>query len=341
MTVGLDLSDKNATFVRVDRRGNVVEEGKVELKAAALTKQFGGPPVRIALEAGCHSPWVSRLLATLGHEVIVANPRQLALIAKSTRKSDRMDALTLARLARIDPELLRPIVHRSEQAQADLALLRSRDELIRTRTALINHVRGSVKAMGSRLPGCSAQAFGKKASTSVPANLRPALGPVFATIGLVTAQIKAMDKQICRLIKERYPVAGALQRQVKGVGPITALAFVLIVDDPARFQRSRDIGAYLGLTRKRRDSGESEPALHITKAGDPFLRRLLVQCVHYILGHPSADSTLRRRGLALAERLGRKRAVIAIARKLAVLLHSLWTTGEVYEPLRDWPALTA
>lgn len=332
--VGLDLSDKQSTFVVLDHTGRVVDEGKVGMSQSALSRQFGSGTARIALETGCHSPWVSRLLTGLGHEVIVANSRQVALISKSHRKSDRLDALTLARLARVDPQLLRPVAHRSQQAQEDLVLLRARDQLVSIRTQLINHTRGVTKALGVRLPRCSAPAFARKVAGFIPESVRPALEPVLAIISQLTEQIQAMDRKVLGLIEERYPVAQALQR-IHGVGPLTALAYVLTLEEPARFRQSRDVGAYLGLTRRRRDSGESAPQLHITKAGNAFLRRLLVQCAHYILGPFGQDSDLRAWGLSLAARLGRKRAIIAVARKLAVLMHRLWSTGEVYEPLRS------
>ena len=338
-TVGLDLSDKISTFVVLDRGGKVIEEGKVRTTASALGQQFSGAPRRIAIETGCHSRWVNRQLKDLGHEVIVANPRQLDLISKSYRKSDREDALLLARLARLDPALLRPVHHRSEEVHTDLALLRSRDALVGARTALINHVRGTVKSTGARLPACSSASFHLKVAGHIPVGLKRSLGPVLDSIKELTAQIRGVDKEVLQLLK-KHPAARALAEQVHGVGVLTALAFVLTIEDNARFAKSREVGAYLGLTRKRRQSGESEPELHITKAGDPFLRRLLVQCAHYILGPFGQQSDLRRWGLSLAGRLGRKRAIIAVARKLAVLLHRLWTTGEVYEPLRQ-PAAQA
>jgi transposase len=327
--------------VVLNRHGQVVAEGKVRTNRAGLEKQFGHPACRIAIEAGCHSPWVSRLLAEMGHEVIVANPRQVALIARNQRKTDRLDALRLARLARSDPQLLNPIAHRSEQAQADLELLRAREQLVQARTALINHVRAAVKSVGERLPACSAPSFHQKVDAPLPPGLRAALEPMVAIIAQLTQEIRGMDKQVLSLIRERYPAARGLMAQINGVGPLSALAFILTIEDVTRFARSRDVGAYLGLTRRQRDSGESSPQLHISKAGDHLLRRLLVQCAHYILGPFGADCDLRRWGLALAGRAGKKRAITAIARKLAVLMHSLWSTGEVYEPLRRSQASAA
>jgi transposase len=340
-TVGLDVSDKQSTYVMLDDAGTIIDEGKVATRRAALTKRFSGRSLRVALEAGCHSPWISRLLSDLGHEVMVANPRQVALIAKNQRKTDRLDALRLARLARFDPQLLSPINHRSQQSQEDLELLRARQQLVRTRTALINHVRATVKSLGERLPACSAMTFHRKVVAILPATLRPALAPLLDVIGQLTDKIKVLDGQAVHLIAARYQAAAALMDQINGVGPITALAFVLTIEDPRRFNNSRNVGPYLGLTRRQRESGDSLPQLHITKAGDALVRRLLVQCAHYILGPFGRDCDLRRWGLRRVEGTGKKRAIVAVARKLAVLMHRLWVTGEVYQPLRQASASSA
>jgi len=335
-TIGLDVSDKKGTFVVLDADGRVVAEGTVALTEAGLRKEFsGGERCRIALEVGTHSPWVSRLLAELGHEVIVANPRQVALICRNPRKTDRVDAESLARLARVDPTLLRPIQHRGAQAQADLAILRARDALVRARTGLVNHVRGAVKALGTRLPACSAETFPTKARLLLPPLLRPALIPLLAQIARFTLQIRRYDRTLADLARERYPETARL-RQVQGVGPLTAAAFVLTIEDAGRFGRSRAVGPYLGLVPRQDQSGMQKPELGLSKAGDPHLRRLLVQCAHYILGPFGQDSDLRRWGLALAgtgSTQRKRKAVAAVARKLAVLLHHLWVTGATYEPL--------
>jgi transposase len=335
--VGLDISDRQGTFVVLADDGRTVEEGTVPMTKAALNRWSAGHSrCRIALETGTHSPWVSRTLAAAGHEVIVANARQLPLIFKSNRKNDRLDALSLAKLARLDRELLHPITHRTAQAQQDLALLHARNALVQSRAALINHVRGVVKAMGERLPACSAEAFVKKAEGKVPAGLEAALAPVLTIIAQLTEQITGYNREVDGLASEHYPAAASL-RQVNGVGPLTSLAYVITLEDPLRFRRSRDVGPYLGLTPRRDQSGSNDPQLHITKAGDVYLRKLLTECAHYILGPFGTDCDLRRWGLKLAgggSQKARKRAITAVARKLAVLLHRLWVTGEVYEPLR-------
>jgi transposase len=320
----------------LDADGQVIEEGRVRTTTTALARRFAISRCRVVIEVGTHSPWVSRLLASLGHEVVVANPRRVRLIAESDHKTDRADAEQLARLGRLDPELLSPIAHRGVTAQEDLALIRSRDSLVAARTALINHVRGVVKSYGARLPACSAASFHRKVAPAIPEGLRPALDPHLSTIAHLSAEIAKAYRAIETRIAERYAEARALQ-QVPGVGPLTALTFILTLEDPARFHRSRQVGAYLGLTPRQRESGGRAPQLRISKAGDTHLRRLLVSCAQYILGPFGPDSDLRRWGMRHgAETAGRarKRAVVGVARRLAVLLHRLWSTGEVYEPIR-------
>jgi transposase len=295
------------------------------------------PPMRITIETGTHSPWVSRLLEECGHEVLVANSRKLRLIYANKQKTDEVDAQNLARLARLDPRPLYPVAHRGEDAQAHMAMIRSRQALVDCRTQLVNHVRGAVKSFGARLPKCPARSFHKNAATHIPEALLPALGPILEQIGSLTERIRQYDRKLEAISEERYPETGLL-RQVEGIGPLTALTFVLTVEDPYRFERSRSVGAYLGLVPARDRSGERDPQKRISKEGDEMLRRLLVSGAHYILGPFGSDSDLRRHGEKIAFRgakNSKKRAVVAVARKLAVLLHSLWVSGEVYEPLRN------
>lgn len=333
---GLDLGDKRSVFCVLDHKGTVVERGTVVTSTAAMRRKFeGAAPCRIFVEAGGQSWWVSRLLEACGHEVVVANPRQVRLISASTRKSDAVDAETLARLGRVDPTLLHPIKHRGEAAQTHLAVLRARDAAVGGRTALINSVRGMAKSFGLRLPKCSAPAFHKKVAEEIPETLRPALMPLLEAIGMLTVQIQGYAAEIERLASEAYPETEVL-RSVPGVGPITALAFVLTLEVPERFARSREVPAYLGLVPRRSQSGEQDPHLRITKTGNALVRRLLVQCAHYILGPHGPDTQLRRWGLRIAgggtSKRAKRRAIVAVARKLAVLLHRLWVTGELYMP---------
>jgi len=337
LTIGLDLGDRSSRYCLLDEQGEVIEEGSLPTTRKGLDRVFGSAGrCRLAMEVGTHSPWVSRYLARLGYEVIVANARRVRLISESSRKDDKLDAKTLARLARIDPELLSPIRHRGVQAQADLMMIRARAVLVQTRTALINAARGLTKSYGERLPSCATYQMGKDQAELLSPAIRAALEPLLAEVETVTERIREYDKQLEQLCQTRYPETKLL-KQVHGVGTLIALAFVLTVEDPHRFRKSRAVGCYVGLRPKRRQSGQSRPQLGISKEGDVYLRTLLVQGAHHVLGPFGKDSDLRRWGLKLAAQGGKnakKRAVIAVARKLAVLLHKLWVSGETYEPLR-------
>jgi transposase len=256
-------------------------------------------------------------------------------IHKNKRKNDKIDARTLARLVRVDPELLYPIQHRGAQARQDLVVLRAREGLMATRTKLINCVRGQVKSVGGRLPSCTAESFHRAVVGKLPETLGEALLPLVDLIGEMSQRIRTYDAQVNRMSEKKYPETEFL-RQVGGVGPITSLAYILTLENPERFTKSREVGSYLGLVPRQDQSGETNKQLRITKTGDRMLRSLLVNCGQYILGPFGEDCDLRRFGLKLAERGGKnakKRAVVAVARKLAVLLHRLWLTKEKYQPL--------
>src|SRR5271156_2615091 len=338
LTIGLDLGDRNSWYCVVDEAGQIAVEQRVRTNAKALQEAFGPMPrSRIALEIGTHSPWISRLLSELGHEVIVANARKVRLIGESRKKDDRLDAQARAGLPRIDPELLYPVKHRSVQAKADLTLIRARAGLVRARTGLVNTARGLAKSYGERLRSCNVRNLNPEKAEGLSPELQAALEPLLNAIGSLSERIVEYNEGIENLAQQSYPKV-ALLKQVKGVGTLIALTFLLTLEDPHRFHKSCDVGCYLGLQPGRRNSGQSEPQMHISKEGDPYLRTLLVQGAHHILGPFGVDSDLRRWGLKLAERggkSGKKRAVIAVARKLAVLLHRLWVSGEAYEPLRN------
>jgi transposase len=334
----MDIGDRYSQLCVLDGEGEVMERGRISTTRQALTGRFQSMPrARIVVEASTQSAWIAELLESFGHEVLVANPRRVALIHAEHTKSDAIDAETLARLGRLDPALLHPIVHRSRQTRTDRGVLRARAILVHSRTQLLNHIRGVVKSHGARLPRCGAAAFATKQRARIPDELREALLPILDMLGAMTEQIRAYERLIEGLGQSRYGETAVL-RQVAGVGPITALSFVLSIEDPSRFPTSRAVGSYLGLRPRRWQSGETDLQMRITKAGDQEMRRLLVNAAHYVLGPFGPDCDLRRFGTKLAERGGRaakKRAVVAVARKLAVLLHRLWVTGEPYEPLRQ------
>lgn len=344
LTIGIDLGDQYSHYCILDGSGAMVEEGRVRSTPEAFTKHFmDGTVARIAMEAGSHSQWASRLLQEFGHEVMVADPRKIPGITGSNKKSNRNDAEKLAHYARFGQELLSPIHHRSEQMQADLAVFRVREQFVKTRTMTINAARGIVKSFGCRLPKCSSSYFVQRCRDMIPEMGRTALEPLFEQIALLNAAIKRSDQQIEELAREKYREAAVL-RSVHGVGPICSLGFVLTLGDPSRFRQSRMAGCYLGLRPGRSQSGNSDPQLGITKAGDSFLSKVLVQCAHRILGPWGPDSLLRRWGLRLADRggkNGKKRAIIAVARKLSVLLHKLWVTQKPYDPFYGCPQAIA
>jgi transposase len=336
ITIGMDLGDRNHIVVVMDADGREIECTKVtntKVSVKRFFQQYSGATV--AIEAGTHSPWISRLLEELGCRVYVGNPRKLRVIWDSTDKSDERDARMLAMVCRLEPKLLWPVRHRGVSAHSDLELIKARDMLVQSRTKLINHVRSVVKGVGERLPGCSSDSFANRVAALLPESFQPALIPLIDTIGDITGRIRELDKQINTLSQDRYPETQVLQ-QVKGVGPVTALAYVLTLEDPGRFTKSRMVGPYLGLTPRRDQSGDTDKQLRITKEGNVYLRKLLVGCSHYIMGPFGPDSDLRRHGLAIAARGGknaRKRAAVAVARKLSVLLHRLWVSGQDYVPL--------
>jgi len=336
-TIGLDLGDRHSQLCVLSSSAAIEDQFRISTTQRGLERAFGErEPCRAVMEVGTHSPWVSQWLKQRGFEVIVANPRKLPLITQSDEKDDRTDAELLARLGRTDPKLLRPIEPRGETAQRDQALLQVRDGLVRSRASRITQARGLAKPLGMRLPSCTTGAFANRMRKAGLEDAFPGMRALVETVDHLTQQIRALDREIETISESRYSET-ALLRQVPGVGPITALSYVLRIEDPRRFKRSRSVGAYLGMRPRRRQSGDSDPMLRITKAGDPYLRRLLVQSAQYILGPFGPDTDLRRFGERLVARGGRaakKKALVAVARKLAVLLHRLWVTAEEYEPLR-------
>jgi len=337
-TIGVDLGDKYSNYCVLDQEsGEPTKEGRIRTTPAAFERLFAGrSTARVVLEVGTHSPWTSRIASADCGETYIANARKLRFIFKNDRKSDTVDAQSLARVGRFDPALLSPIRHRGEQAQVDLVLVRARATLVAARTKLVNSLRGLIKSTGSRLPKKSASSIGPKTIDGVPAPLHSALEPMLEAIDGLTDQIRVYDKRVDKLAEEAYPETGVLT-QVPGVGNLTALAYMLTLEDPAHFKKSRDVGAFIGLVPKRDQSGETDKQLRITKAGDKMLRTLLVQCAQYILGRNGPPCDLKRAGERIALRGGKvakRKAVIAVTRKLAVLLHALWRTGEVYAPDR-------
>jgi transposase len=334
-TPGLDLGDRAHHVCVLDAAGQIIREGALPNTRPALMQLLSEfPRATVALEAGTHSPWISRFLTERGAKVLVANPRKLHAISRNERKCDQRDAQMLARLARVDPALLHPIQHGCAQAQHDLLGLKLRDALVRTRVNLINAVRFTLKSLGHAVRNPSSESFHKAVLADVPADCLPVIQPLLTVLAQVTEQIKAMERDLVQRSKRDYPATQRLQ-QITGVGPLTALCFVLKIGDPQRFSRGRDVGAYLGLCPRRDQSGGTDKQLRISKCGDGLLRRLLVSAAHYVLGPFGPACALREHGQRLTgtgSAREKKRAVVAVARKLAVLLLSLWKHGTDYEP---------
>lgn len=332
--VGIDLGDRTSRVCVLDANAQVLKEFTVQTTPESLRSAFQRRATLIAIEAGTHSHWVSHLLEELGHTVIVANPRQLHLISRSSKKTDRADALALARLAKADATLLAPIQPRNPQQQMHLTLLRARAHLVAQRTALLNSARGLVKPHGVRLGKRGSASAQASLVQSLPAELQPAIGPMLNLIDHMSAQIQLYDAQLTELAATHYPETEKL-RKIHGVGLIVALTYVLVIADPQRFRSSRQVGCYTGSTPRRDDSGQSQPQLRITGHGDAYLRAMLTQSAQFILGPLGQDCDLRRWGLRLCERGGKnakKRAITAVGRKLAVLMHRLWISAEPYDP---------
>jgi transposase len=331
----LDLGDRRHRFCALDERGEVVEEGSLCNDRDSLAKLAGRYHGALGvMEAGVHSPWISRLLEGLGWRVVVSNPRKVRAIYQHERKSDQRDALMLARIGRMDPALLYPVRHSSEEAQRALLRIKLRDSLVRARVGLINSVRFSLKSLGYTVRNPSSAYFHKVAMEALPEMLRQMIAPSVQALAELSARIQMLDREISALARTKYPQTLWLQ-QIPGVGPITALYFVLKIEDPSRFENVRDVGAYAGLCPRRNQSGESDPQLRISKRGDAYLRRLLVSAAQYILGPFGPASALREYGLMLAAdgtRRAKKRAVVAVARKLSILLLSLWKNQRPYQP---------
>jgi transposase len=338
LTIGLDLGDRSSCYCVLDEKGEVLGRSAVVTERKELEALFGRLPASVvALEVGTHSPWVSRLLEKQGHKVIVANARRVKLISESSRKNDRLDAEFLARLARADQKLLSPVRHRSEQAQSDLLGIRVRSQLVELRTQTVNAARGLVKSFGQRLAKCEAESLRESHAAELEPAIQPHIERLLRVARQLSEEIAQCDAELEKLSAERYGEETRRLKQVWGVGPITSLAFVLTLDDASRFKHSRDVGCYLGLRPKRDDSGQSQPELRITKEGDVYLRKLLVECAQRILSRQSPESDLKEWGLKIAakgKKKAKRRAVVAVARKLAILLHRLWVDGQPYQPQR-------
>lgn len=329
--VGIDVHQKSSQVCELSEEGVILETCQIPSTESAYRRWFHNrEPIRIVIECGGSSRWVSRLLGEMEHEVLVVNPRRVRLIAESTLKTDKIDAEILARLACFGGGLLRPVYQKGEEANILQTRLRVRTALVHSRTAMINSVRGVLRSFGFRIPGKTIRGFSLGyASLKISSELRKALDPLYATIVELTMRIEILTKKLTK--DSRQDNRFRRLQTVPGVGPMVSLAFVSLIDNPHRFSKSRQVGSYLGLRPKIRQSGSTEHRGHITKEGSPAVRCLLIQAAHALL-RSNQESALRKWGSALVDRIGKKKAVVAIARKIAVLLHHLWINEKEFVP---------
>jgi len=338
ITIGLDLGDRKHAVCVLGSKGEIIKQQSIANTRPSLTAlSRRHPRALIVMEVGMQSPWTSRFFQELGHRVLVANPRKVRAIYQNERKSDRRDCEMLARLARTDEKLLHPVDHGSEEMQRDLLQIKLRDNLVRQRVDVISAVRFTLKSLGVTLPSPNTTCFARHARRKLEhdhPDLLAIIEPSLCVVDAMTAQIRVLEKEIEEMAATKYPESEFLT-QIAGVGTLTSLTFILTIGDPTRFKRKRDVAAYLGLVPRRDQSGDTDKQLRISKAGDAYLRRLLVSAAQYILGPFGPDCVLKRKGLELAERGGqraKKKAVVAVARKLAVLLLTLWHDELIYRP---------
>lgn len=335
--IGVDLGDIKHAICVTDKDGIILKEyfiTNTKQSFKKLTDTY--PQSLVAIEVGTHSPWVSRYLTQLGAKVVVANARKLRAIYTNERKSDELDARMLAKIVRLDIDLLHPVTHQTEDQQRDSLLIKLRNSLTKQRVSNVLTVRFTLKSLGIRLKSVSTEAFANNARRQLqeqPEILTLISAPLII-LDTLNEQIKSLDKQIEQLIALKYPAAQHLQK-IPGIGPITSLAFVLHVSDPDRFENLRDVGAYLGLVPRRDQSGKMDKQLSISKTGNTYLRCLLVQAAQYILGHFGPECDLKTHGLKLAAKGGKaakRKAVIATARKLSVIMLAMWKNKSEYNP---------
>jgi len=328
---GMDLHQWHTDVCVLGDDGVVQERARFLTNRERLERFFRGrKPMRVVMEAGGSSPWVARLVESCGHEVLVCNPRNVRVIAESTLKTDERDAETLARLARLDEGVLGSVRPRSEEAQQLRNELKVRGALVETRTKLINTTRGILRAMGYVVHGGSSRKFtGRVRQMELPDELARTVMPLLSQIDSVSEEIGRCEEKLQERVKEMPEVR--LLEEIPGVGPIVALYFVASVDDPDRYLSPRNVASFFGLRPVMRSSGKRSYYGRITRHGDPEMRRLLIQAAHALM-RSNTRCRLQDWARDLEARKGKAKAMVALARKLAVLMVRLWRAGEVFEP---------
>lgn len=337
--VAIDVHDEYSQICVMNQAREVLAEAKVPTTRAALNDFFRHrASARVVLEAGPHAHWISEVLVELGHETIVCHARRIRLIAESRNKNDRVDAETLVRLSLSDLELIKPIELRSAKTLDERTIVRTRAAMIDTQKRLRTMLRGIVKPFGLRLPAGKKRALTAAATATLPAHAKAAVDSLLAMLVAVATEIRTLDEKIESIV-DAHPATRRLQ-SVPGIGPLVAIAFVHTIEDPARFG-ANDVGPFLGLTPSNRSSaGKKLTAKQSGRPGDPYVRSLLVQSA-WTLMNSRSESDIARWGRRLAEKVGGKKAAIAVARKLATLMHHLWLHDEDFRPHPRQHALPA
>lgn len=328
--IGIDLHDEYSQICVMTLQREIVMEARIPTTRGAYRSFFAArTPSVVVMEAGPHATWVRELLRELGHEVVVCHPRRVRLIAESRNKNDQVDAELITRLSLSDLDLLRPIQQRTTETLADRSLIRARATLVDTQTRLKTTLRGLVKPFGVRLGGGNSRMLEDLAGAALPPQVRLSTDCLLATLATVAAQLRELDDQIDQL-NAKYEVTENF-RTIPGVGPLVAITYTLAINNPDQFKRG-DIGPFVGLTPANRSSaGKKLPPSDRGRPGDRYLRDLLVQSAWSLMNSRS-ESDLAKWGRSLKERIGGKKAAVAVARKIAELMHHLWICNERFVP---------
>lgn len=350
-TIGMDLGNKVHKIIGLNEHGKEVLRCEVENTKAAVEAFFKEhADATIAMETGTCCRWVSKLARLHCHDAIVGNARKLRAIWQSKQKNDWNDAHMIAALARASRELFHPVMLRDDEHHDLYQLIQLRDISVRQRTQTINAIRGMCKAAGDFVRKCDAQGLFRHLEY-IPETQAWKFRPLIERLGAIAENIQQYDWLIQDYADAHFKTQVALLRTIPGVGLITSCMFVALIQDPKNFGNPRDAGCYFGLTAGQDQSGDKDAPMHVTKAGNTQMRKLLVTAANYILRDSSPDSAIKRYGQRICARGGkiaRRKAKIAIARKLSVVMMSMLQSGESYrdervsnEPKSTSPGLIA
>jgi len=346
-TIGIDVSDRTSKICVMRKMPD--GERRIVIETTCATTREGFEEVLakldrswpVAFETGTHCRWMDKCFRRLGFPTIIANPGQVPSITKSNKKNDRNDARELARLAIADPAMLHPVFLRDEVYQQMLRFHHARNMLISQRTQTINQIRGFAKSLGYRIECSSTESFHEVSRADWPKELEEAVWPIMGTLKVINLKVKAYDKLIEKLAeKPEFKPMVDRARVIYGVGIIGSTVLIAAIGGrPDRFTHARDVGAYLGMTPKQDQSGDTDKQLHITHAGSDIVRTALVECAGVALMTNAKETDLKLKGLRIALRGGkiaRKKAKIAVARSMAVTIVALLQKpDEEYVPLSE------